>query len=210
MLGTGEVPEIVGAIARDARRRPTGSQAGRTSRPSPTRRCVFAGTVRIAQHPESPSTLRREHRSPQRPADLHLRRRHAASPRDAAALRVRQDRRRLRLQVRVLHHPDAARPLPQPAGRLDRPRGAGAGGARREGAAAHLAGHDLLRHRPPRARRARPPAARAERGRRPRVDPPALSLSDDDRRRHARGDGRVRQGLQVHRPAAAARVRRRC
>ena len=29
---------------------------------------------------------------------------------------------------------------------------------------------------------------------------------DDDRRRHARGDGRVRQGLQVHRPAAAARV----
>ena len=29
--------------------------------------------------------------------------------RDAAALRVREDRRRLRLQVRVLHHPDAAR-----------------------------------------------------------------------------------------------------
>ena len=60
-----------------------------------------------------------------------------------------------------------------------------------------------------RARRARAPAARAQRGRRPRVDPPALPLSHDDRRRHARGDGRVRQGLQVHRPAAAARVESR-
>ena len=96
--------------------------------------------------------------------------------------------------------------LPEPAGRLDRPRGARAGRARRQGAAAHLAGHDLLRHRSPRARRARAPAARAERGRRPRVDPAALSLSDDDRRRDAGGDGRVREGLQVHRPAAAARV----
>ena len=33
---------------------------------------------------------------------------------DAEALRLREDRRRLRLQVRVLHHPEAARPLPQP------------------------------------------------------------------------------------------------
>ena len=49
-------------------------------------------------------------------------------------------------------------------------------------------------------------AARAERGRRPRVDPAALPLSHHDRRRHARGDGGVREGLQVHRPAAAARV----
>ena len=55
---------------------------------------------------------------------LHLRRRHAASAGDAAALRLRQDRRGLRLQVRVLHHPDAARPLPQPAARLDRARSA--------------------------------------------------------------------------------------
>ena len=38
------------------------------------------------------------------------------------------------------------------------------------------------------------------------MDSAALPLSDDDRRRHAGGDGRVRQGLQVHRPAAAARV----
>ena len=48
------------------------------------------------------------------PADLHLRRRHAAPPDDAEALRLRQDRRRLRLHVRVLHHPDAARRISQP------------------------------------------------------------------------------------------------
>ena len=59
-----------------------------------------------------------------------------------------------------------------------------------------------------RARRARPAAARAERDRRPRVDPAALPLSDHDRRRDAGGDGGVRQGLQLHRPAAAARVER--
>ena len=41
------------------------------------------------------------------------------------------------------------------------------------------------------------------------VDPPALPLPDDDHRRRARRDGRVREGLQVHRPAAAARVGRR-
>ena len=47
-------------------------------------------------------------------ADLHLRRRDAEGLCNAEALRVREDRRRLRLQVRVLHHPDPARPLPQP------------------------------------------------------------------------------------------------
>ena len=73
-------------------------------------------------------------------------------------------------------------------------RGARARRARRQGTAADLAGHDLLRHRPRRARRAGPPAARAERGRRPRVDPPALPLPDDDHRRDDRGDGRLRQG----------------
>ena len=45
--------------------------------------------------------------------------------------------------------------VPQPDGRLDRARGAGAGRARRARAAADLAGHDVLRHRPRRARRAR-------------------------------------------------------
>ena len=92
--------------------------------------------------------------------------------------------------MRLLHHPEAARPLPQPAGRVDRRRGARARRARRQGTAADLAGHDVLRHRPPRARRAGPAAARAERGRRHRVDPPALPLPDDDHRRDDRGDGR--------------------
>ena len=49
-----------------------------------------------------------------RAADLPLRRRHPASDGDAAPLRVRQDCRGLRLQVRVLHHSDASRPLPEP------------------------------------------------------------------------------------------------
>ena len=49
-----------------------------------------------------------------RPPDLHLRRRHAAQARDAGTLRLREDRRRLRLQVRLLHHPENARPLSQP------------------------------------------------------------------------------------------------
>ncbi len=39
--------------------------------------------------------------------------------------------------------------LSQPAGRLDRPGSAGAGRPRRQGTAAHLAGHDVLRHRSP-------------------------------------------------------------
>ena len=49
-----------------------------------------------------------------RPADVYLRRRHAAQARHAGTLRLREDRRRLRLQVRLLHHPEDARPLPQP------------------------------------------------------------------------------------------------
>ena len=93
--------------------------------------------------------------------------------------------------------------------RVDRARGASARGARREGAAAHLAGHDVLRHRPRRARRAGAAAARAERDRRPRVDPAALPLPHDDHRRRARGDGGVREGLPLRRPAAAARLGRR-
>ena len=88
----------------------------------------------------------------------------AAPPHHAAALRLRQGRRRLRLHLRVLHHPDAAR-------RVSQPRRATRSSPRRERwptrgvkrAAAHLAGHDVLRHRSRRARRARAAAARAER-----------------------------------------------
>ena len=142
-----------------------------------------------------------------RSAGVSLRRRHAASSRHTWTLRVSEDRRRLRLQVRLLHHPEDARALPQPHARVDRPRGARAGRARREGTAAHLAGHDLLRRRSQGTRRARAAAARAQHRRRHRVDPAAVSLSDDDLRGRHRSDGRVRQGLQLHRPAAAARVR---
>ena len=91
--------------------------------------------------------------------------------------------------------PAAARALSQPPGRRRSSREARRlASARRQGAPPHQPGHDLLRHRPGRARRARPPAARAERGRRPRVDPAALPLPDDHRRRDARRDGRVREG----------------
>ena len=55
--------------------------------------------------------------------DLPLRRLDAARADDAAPLRLREDRRGLRLHLRLLHHPDAARAVPQPGRRLDRRRG---------------------------------------------------------------------------------------
>ncbi len=154
MLGTGEVPEIVSAIGGAA----TGVGRGR--------RCT-SSTVHPRHLHARPGTARHRAPRPRTPApaaNLHLRRRHAAAARHAAPLRLHEDRRRLRLQVRVLHHPDAARRTTvagPPSRSCARP---GAGRARRQGAAAHLAGHDLLRHRSRRARRARAAAARAERG----------------------------------------------
>ena len=102
VLGTGEVPQIVDAIG------------GFGTRASGLERCRCCGRTANLSRTARPAT---EDRGPtdRRPADLSLRREHAAAARDAAALRLRQDRRRLRLQVRVLHHPDAARQLPQPA-----------------------------------------------------------------------------------------------
>ncbi len=138
------------------------------------------------------------------PPDLSLRRRHPAPARDAAALRLREDRRRLRLQVRLLHHPDAARALPQPLTRIDRPRG---GSARRRAASRSCCSSRRTRASTAstgRARRAGAAAPRPESRRRPRVDPDALPLSDHHRRRRAGGDGREREGLQVRRSAAAA------
>ena len=140
--------------------------------------------------------------------DLSLRRRHAATAGDARALRVSQDRRRLRLQVRVLHHPEDARPLSQPHRRVDRAR-------RRSALAARgvkellLISQDTTFYGIDRKERGALPRLlrELERGRRPRVDPSALSLPDDDLRRGDRRDRRVREGLQVHRPAAAARAR---
>ena len=91
LLGTGEVPEIVGALSGE--RTPPG--AWRLSR------WCSIGRVRR----ERPSAAWRAHRA----ADLYLRCRYAPHPCDAAALRLRENRRGLRLQVRLLHHPEAPR-----------------------------------------------------------------------------------------------------
>ena len=62
-----------------------------------------------------------------RHARVPLRRRGAAPPLAGAAQRVRQDRRGLRSPLRVLHHPEAARPAAQPHARIGRARGARSG-----------------------------------------------------------------------------------
>ena len=94
VLGTGEVPGIVGAIA-------GASPAGG----APV-------TFFKRQEPVSAPVAKQ-------PADLPLRRRYAAPAGDAPALRLPEDRRRVRLQVFVLHHSDAPRNVSQPAGRVD-------------------------------------------------------------------------------------------
>ena len=89
VLGTGEVPEIVGAI-----------EGAKKSRTIPL-------TLVQAQSPESTGQGRNL------PTYLY----DADSPRVSwrhPALRVPQGRRGLALQVLVLHHPDAAWPLPKP------------------------------------------------------------------------------------------------
>ena len=78
----------------------------------------------------------------------------------------------------------------------------GARRTRREGTAPDLAGHDLLRHRPRRARRPRAAAPAIERGRGPRVDPAALPLPHDDRRRR-----RSRRWRSARRSAATSTCR---
>ena len=148
-----------------------------------------------------------EPRTPTLP-DLSLRRRHPAHLTTPTPLRLRQDRRGLRLHVCVLHHPDAARLVSQPDGGIDRSGSAQLAAARRARAAADLAGHDLLRHRSRRTRRAGAAAARAERDRGAALDQAALPLPHDHHGRRARGDGRLREGVPLHRPAAAARVGR--
>ena len=122
ILGTGDVPAIVEALGGPAapshraveRAHPDSSQQRRGCRretgqrsPYPAHSAHSARSAYSTCHPGS--------------AYLSLRRRHAPAAGDAEALRLRQDRRGLRLQVRLLHHPEAARPLPQPAPRLDRP-----------------------------------------------------------------------------------------
>src|SRR5436305_1107597 len=54
--------------------------------------------------------------------------------------------------------------------------------------------------------RYREPSARTQSGGRARMDPPAVPLPHDDRRRDAGRDGGVRKSVSLRRPAAAARV----
>ena len=184
MLGTGDVPEIVGAIegASGAKRIPLTL----VQRPNPASRIPHPGA-----------------------SNIFVRRR-APCLRDATPLRLHQGRGRLRLQVLLLHHPDAARPLPQPPGRFDRARGARARGARRARDDPDLAGHDLLR---PRSRRAAPrfPALLRELNTVDGIDWIRLlylyptTITDDILDAMAECE----KVVQVHRPAAAARGRRR-
>ena len=101
VLGTGEVPEIVSAIA-------GASSAPDDRAPAIARPTLFRSERRTSERLDLA-----------RPAPTYLY--DASTPRvthHAAALRVRQGRGRLRLHVRVLHHPDAARRLSKPRARI--------------------------------------------------------------------------------------------
>ncbi len=136
VLGTGEVPQIVDAL--EARTEDRGPRIGNAEP------LVFHRSHAPALEPR-PSSLGT--RTPS-PPHLPLRRRHAAAADDPVAPVVHQGCRRLRLHVRVLHHPHTAGPVSQPYARLNRARGAGARGAWRPRAAAHFTRHDVLWHRP--------------------------------------------------------------
>ena len=154
------------------------------------------------RHPDDASSQAGVRR---RSADLHLRRGYAAQARHARSLRLREDRRGLRLQVRLLHHPEDARALSQPADRLDR-EGSASTWRRRASRSCCSSRRTRTFYGIDRGERgALPKLLRAaQRRRRHRVDPPALSLSHDDQRRSDRRHRRPRQGREVHRPAAAA------
>ena len=104
-----------------------------------------AGRAPAVATPAHGVTCTSRHRSRPRhaPRRLYLRRRHAARVRHAAPLRVRESRRRLRLQVRVLHHPDAARRYRSRPAAVDR-----AGGAQRSRRAASRSCCSSRRTRP--------------------------------------------------------------
>ena len=216
VLGTGEVPEILEAIG-DSALGVRGSRVRGLAGSKPLLSYPTAGdqpaaaVLHAGPEPGSrtASPRAREPRERGEAARLHLRRRHPSPAHHAEALRLREDRRGLRLHLCVLHHPHAARLVSQPDGRLDRARSAGDGGARGARAAADFAGHQLLRDRSRRARALAPAAARAEHGRRADLDPAALPLPHHDHRRRAGGDGGVREGVPLRGSAAAACLGRR-
>ena len=123
VLGTGDVPEIVGAIEGDASQRDSADDW-------------------------SPADPKPESRSP-KPPHLSVRRRNAPRLRHAPALRLREGGRRLRLQVLVLHHSRrcAATTAAGPVDAIVREaRALAARGRARDHP--DLAGHDVLRARP--------------------------------------------------------------
>ena len=196
MLGTGEVPEIVERDRGEARGRGRRTRLRRTAdvpqEEARSRRSADLGPRDLAPRDRS---------------HLPLRRRHAAAADDAAALAVREDRRRLRLHLRVLHHSRRCA-ASIAAGRASR-------SCARRGRSPSAASRSCCS-----SRRTRPStASTAGSAARSRgccasstpidglaVDPPALPLSHDDHRRRARRDGRVREGVPVRGPAAAARI----
>ena len=119
-----EIPEIdavlgTGEVARDRRRtRDRLGGPGCFSVPAPCR------SRSIQKLRAACAALR--YRAPELPTYLYDAD-DAAAADDAEALRLREGRRRLRLHLRVLHHPDAARQVPQPRRGVDRARGASAG-----------------------------------------------------------------------------------
>ena len=123
---------------------------------------------------------------------------------DRAGLGVPAHRRRVRQLVRVLRHPRHPRPLPQPHARRHRAGGAGARRPRRERADRHRAGHHPLGHGPLRKAESRAAAAGTGEDRRHPLDPPALPLPRDHRRRAHRphcGRGQDRQVSRHSHPA---------
>ena len=103
VLGTGEVPR----------------SSGRSGRPSLPDRSRSAGLPPLHVPPRS-RVDRTASTATSAPRDLPTYIYDADTPASAdhaEALRLREDRRGLRLHLRLLHHPDAARQVPQPARR---------------------------------------------------------------------------------------------
>ena len=160
LLGTGEVPQILG------RHRSRGSLAAASasrSRPprrtSPPRRLPAFYTKSPRAHRRMSDGRRHRTGAPDYIYDADTPRL-LTTPRHFAYVKIAEG---CDYTCAFCIIPTLRGAVPQPHDRLDRARGARPRGARRARAAADLAGHDVLRHRPGRARGAGAPAARAER-----------------------------------------------